>query len=266
MDKGKLIGQGRTAQIYRLENDRVLKLFRPDLSHKSVEREYIIGKLVTKAGVPAPQIYEMVQVDGRQGIVYQYVQGQTMLERIATKPLGVMTEGRRLAGIHHQIHQCRVDLVNQKDTLAAFIHKAHALDSHQRGKVLDCLCSLPGGNALCHGDFHPDNIMLSSQGAFVIDWQNATSGNPAADVARSSLLLRNGAPPPGTTRLEAGLLNILRWWFYGAYIREYYRSSNLTPQLVDPWILPVAAARLAEDLPPVEKQVLLRIVQRRLPT
>jgi uncharacterized protein (TIGR02172 family) len=263
--KGKLIGQGRTAEIYSLEDDKVLKLFRESLGHKSVEQEYLISKVVAEAGVPAPRIYEMVQVDGRQGIVCQHVQGQTMLDIIAGKPYRVLAEGRRLAQLHHQIHDCHItSLPSQKETLAAFISRASILERQHRDHILTYLARLSGGTTLCHGDFHPDNIIISPQGASVIDWQNATSGNPAADVARSSLLLRSGAPPPGTTGLEAGLLNLLRSGFYKAYIREYYRVSDLNPEQVDAWTLPVAAARLAEDLPGSEKQILLNIVLNKL--
>ena len=41
----------------------------------------------------------------------------------------------------------------------------------------------PERPALCHGDFHPFNVMLSPRGPIVIDWNNAHIGNPLEDVA-----------------------------------------------------------------------------------
>lgn len=54
-------------------------------------------------------------------------------------------------------------------------------------------------------DFHPDNVLLAARGPVIIDWPDATRGQPLADVARTSLLLRLGGLPPGWPRLCAPL-------------------------------------------------------------
>jgi len=261
MEKGKLIGQGRTAEIFALSNSRVLKLFRSDMAHKSVEKEFKIGKLLADTGVPAPIVHKLVTVEGRQGIISELIPGKTMLANLVAKPYAAGVQARKLASIHHQMHSCQADqLPNQKQTLATFINQVRVLSPIERHKILDYLDSLPEGNQLCHGDFHPDNVMVSFRVAVVVDWMNATSGDPAADVARTSLLLRDAALPPGTAGIKAKLLDILRSRFYSAYLREYLKISSLTVQQVEAWTLPVAAARLAEDLSQAEKEILLRIV------
>ncbi|KAA8746258.1 phosphotransferase family protein [Paenibacillus sp. UASWS1643] len=47
--------------------------------------------------------------------------------------------------------------------------------------------TLPDQQQICHGDFHPDNVMLSEAGDqyWVTDWMTGMSGDPAGDVARS---------------------------------------------------------------------------------
>ena len=43
---------------------------------------------------------------------------------------------------------------------------------------------------LCHGDFQPDNIIVTDDGKlYVLDWVHATQGNASADAARTYLLL-----------------------------------------------------------------------------
>ena len=50
---------------------------------------------------------------------------------------------------------------------------------------------------LCHGDLHPSNVILTRDGPVIVDWFDASRGDPVADVARSSLmLLGDGANPP----------------------------------------------------------------------
>lgn len=265
MKKGRLVGQGRTAEIFALEDKKVLKLFRADMAHKSVEKEYALGRTITQLGVPAPAIYAKVTLEDRQGIIYEHVTGKTMLEKISGSPWSVKHEARRLARLHYEIHRHRgAGLVSQKQNMLELISRASVLTNRELQQILDYLDCLPQGEMLCHGDFHPDNVMVSSQNAIVLDWMNAVSGCPAGDVARTVLLLRDAAPPPGTAGWRLGLLNTMRRAFLESYLREYYKISNLTPDQVEAWILPVAAARLTEDLPPWEKEILLRIIRQKL--
>lgn len=265
MKKGRLIGQGRTAEIFALEDNKVLKLFRADMAHKSVEKEFTLGRTITQLGVPAPAIYGKVTVEGRQGIIYEHVTGKTMLDYISARPMAAGVEAKRLASIHHEIHRHTiVGLPKQKEVLAESIRRAVILSARERRIILDRLYALPQGNQLCHGDLHPDNIMVSAQSAVVLDWMNATVGSPAADVARTILLLRDASPPPGTALWMIGLFRFLRKHFYASYIREYYRISDLTQAQIEPWLLPVAAARLTETLPQIEMKLLQQIVRRHL--
>ena len=43
---------------------------------------------------------------------------------------------------------------------------------------------------LCHGDFQPNNIIVTTDGTmYVLDWVHACLGNACADAARTYLLL-----------------------------------------------------------------------------
>ncbi|WP_308530680.1 aminoglycoside phosphotransferase family protein [uncultured Paenibacillus sp.] len=61
-------------------------------------------------------------------------------------------------------------------------------------EIMDYLKSLPDGTRLCHGDFHPENVMIGERN-WVIDWMTGMIGNPAGDVARTLLLFRFGTLP-----------------------------------------------------------------------
>ena len=41
----------------------------------------------------------------------------------------------------------------------------------------------PEGDRLVHLDLHPGNVLLARRGPVVIDWTNASGGDPALDVA-----------------------------------------------------------------------------------
>ena len=51
--------------------------------------------------------------------------------------------------------------------------------------LLEAIAEMPDGDRLCHGDFHPLNILGDTADPLIIDWPDARRGEPAADVCRS---------------------------------------------------------------------------------
>jgi aminoglycoside phosphotransferase (APT) family kinase protein len=119
-------------------------------------------------------------------------------------------------------------------------------DLAERG--MDALSRLPDGDRLCHGDFHPANIILAKQGPIVIDWPIATRGDAAADVARSLLILRIGELPPGSPMLLRTLEKVGRTVLLWRYTVSYMRAASIRRESIDRWTLPLAIARLSEGI------------------
>ncbi|MFF4268470.1 phosphotransferase [Streptomyces sp. NPDC001536] len=73
--------------------------------------------------------------------------------------------------------------------LAAFA--AGKIDAREAGVVLARLLrqlhALPG--RVVHLDLHPDNVMLTPAGPYVIDWANAEEGDPGLDWGMSAVIL-----------------------------------------------------------------------------
>lgn len=120
------------------------------------------------------------------------------------------------------------------------------------------LARLPDGEALCHGDCHPGNIIISAGGPVAIDWNDAATGHPLADVARTHLLLQiantpSQAQPP---------LERLRLQLCDTYLNHYLISTGRDRRELEDWQIPVAAARLAERVPGEEERILQMLAQR----
>jgi thiamine kinase-like enzyme len=62
--------------------------------------------------------------------------------------------------------------------LTRAIRNAPHLGDTLREKALSYLAALPDDKKICHGDFHPGNVLITDKGAIVIDWMTASSGNP----------------------------------------------------------------------------------------
>ncbi len=255
MSKGALIGEGRIAEIYAWGDNQVLKLFREWCVPDWVDYEAQIARTVHAAGAPAPAVGEVVDVDGRRGIIYECVDGAPMTRRITSKPWTLFRCARLLAELHATMHTCTVpDLPPLRQRLENKIRDAEPLPASWKTAALQALDQLPDDNVLCHGDFHPENVLMSPRGATIIDWPDATRGHPLADVARTSLLLRVGGLPPGAALRR--LLQSARAAFHAVYLRRYMQLRPASRSELAAWQLPVAAGRLSEDIPEERDQVL----------
>jgi len=265
------IGQGRTADIFEHPENagRVIKVCKPHIPEEDVRREFHIAALAFSLGVPTPQPFEIVRENGRWGIVFERATGESLLKRMLGKPWSFRRHARKLAALHHALHTRKLDgqqpadrlLPRQKDVLKQHILSASALSEDEKQIAIARLEQLPDGDRLCHGDFHPDNVMTGEKD-WMLDWVNGMRGHPAGDVARTVMLLSVGAMPPGTPRYVNMLANVYRKKIRDQYVKDYLKRSGMKAADIDRWLLPVAAARLNEQVPEEERRQLLNFVRR----
>ena len=249
MKKGPRIGVGRTAEVYAWGDHQILKLYRTDMPRAWVYHEARIGQIVAEAGVHAPAIGDTVEVDGRLGIIYERITGPAMLDALAHQPWRLPSLARQFAQVHATMHTClRPELPSQRQSLSRAVEYAPGLDDGTRQRLLKALDRMPGGESVCHGDYHPGNIILSLRGPIVIDWMTACHGPAATDVARTVLLLRIGALPEGTPLAQRVMTPLIRQAFLAAYLRAYRTLRSLSEDEIEAWLPILAAARLNEGI------------------
>ena len=63
------------------------------------------------------------------------------------------------------------------------------IDENTKYELLQRLQGMKNHQKLCHGDYHPSNVIVKDDGTiYVIDWAHVTQGNASADAARTYLL------------------------------------------------------------------------------
>jgi uncharacterized protein (TIGR02172 family) len=261
--KGTIIGKGRASEVFTWGNDQVLKLHRDPRAGAETEREFHTTAAVHKAGLPVPAVDRMVEAERRPGIVFERIEGPTMSQAMLSAPMGLFKMAESMAEIHAAMHSCEVpDLPARRDRLEIGIRAAEALTPDTREEVLKALAQLPDGNAVCHGDLWPDNVIMSPRGPIIIDWAGAARGDPLADVARTWLLNRLTQVPIPLP--ERKLVNSMRALFHSAYLSRYLKLSRGSRKQIAAWLLPVVAARLHERATEEEWPKLLRFIEDRI--
>lgn len=240
------LAQGRTAEIFAWPDGQVLKLYRPFVPAAWVMHETTLSRLVAELGIPAPAVGETMTVDGRPGTIYERIDGPSLLDTLFTQPWRLTAVACQLAELQFRLHTVSAPaLPPLHASLTQRIIDAPNLTDNLRSHALQTLEQLPDGDKVCHGDFHPGNIILAPRGPVIIDWMTATAGNPLADVARTSMMLRYGEVPPGALK---SVISLLRALLHRNYLNQYRQRFAFSPDDLRAWMLPVMAARLWEDI------------------
>lgn len=251
--------------MYDYGQGQVLKLFYEGLPEHQIEAEYQAGLIVRRAGIPAPAPIARIRHGERMGIVYEKVAGTTMLAALAQRPGEVADRAGQMAALHAHMHSRPASgLPAQKMLLGERIGQASLLTNEEKARVLALLDRLPDGDRLCHGDYHPDNIILGAgdEQAWIIDWMTGMSGHPAGDAARTALLLHYGTVPDGASEEVVEWLARMRAELLEEYLRTYTQHTGTTREYIAQWMPPVAAARLCEWIPEAEKEVLAAFIRQ----
>ena len=243
---GSLIAVGRTSKIFRYGNDAVAKVLNPQVPDHWAAIEASFTRSVRSLGVPAPEVLDVIAVDGRPAVVFEYVEGPSMWDRMSTDPGAIVGLAREFAEMQRLIHSIGVPegLPGMASRRCGKIAEVDAVTEAERLLAIDMTIALPRGAALLHGDFHPGNILLGASGLVVIDWFDASVGHPVADVACTELLidpdwLTDWQHLPGATPATLRTLS-------EAYATEMADLIEIHGERLDRWRAVTALSRLAE--------------------
>ena len=148
---GPVLAVGTTADIYLLDDDRILRRYREahDLS-----REVEIMRHLRSHGFPVPEVYAAEGLD----LVMERLHGPTMLQALAAGEISLPDGGQLLADLHRRLHA--VPPPDGED------------------------------DVVVHLALHPANVILSEKhGPVLIDWANARTAPADLDIAVTAVII-----------------------------------------------------------------------------
>jgi aminoglycoside phosphotransferase (APT) family kinase protein len=245
---GDIVARGTRSSVHAYGPGAVAKVPVPSTPEGWIQYEARYAEAARAAGAPAPRLLGLEQIGGRTASVWERVDGTSMWQLVVDRPGRSGELGRMLADVHHALFMLvpPVTLPRQRDRLVSKIRRAAATVDPSLARALAALPAQAAAR-LCHGDLHPSNVILGRDGAVIVDWFDASRGDPVADVARSSVtLLSDGAsaPPhlPGSDPATLGALT-------GAYLARLRERLDFDDDLLARWEAVSAVARLAEGVP-----------------
>lgn len=234
IDGLEMIGAGANGWVYRLDEERIVKIYNPLTNPlEKIVREKQVARDAFIAGIPSALSFDMVRVGDGYGIVYEMIDAHTLGETIALEPERLEEYATRMASLLRELHatefapgtlpDARINLHSWVDVAERSGYYADNVIATAR-KVIK---SIPPRNTFIHGDFHPGNIMVTSDDEFLlIDMGDASVGDPIIDLLGSYQIMRVAANHPGGAERYMSLSMEQSNRVWETFMRSYYGISD----------------------------------------
>jgi aminoglycoside phosphotransferase (APT) family kinase protein len=217
---------------------------------EQAHREAVVQGWCAEQGFPAPTVLTVLAPDELFGLPAQVMErapGTTMLAALSARPWRAFALVRQLAGVQRALHALPLDgwpcstepqeLVDKRLALprrvAPEVGDPALTAAVARAATLTATASA-GPLVVCHGDFHPLNVMVDGDRASVIDWTDAGLGPREADVARTRLIFHIAAIAANSP-VERAALRVAGPRLAGRYLRAYEAGAPLDPRRLTAW-------------------------------
>lgn len=173
-----------------VENGLVYKVFNEGFNKADVLNEALNLARVEQTGLRIPTLVEVKVIDGNWALVTKNIEGKTMEELLEENPSEEDDLLERFVDVQIHIQSMRCPLLQKhRDKMNRKVCLTE-LSSTLRYDLHNRIEAMPKYNCLCHGDYNPTNVIISSKDglAYIVDWAHATQGNAEADAARTYMM------------------------------------------------------------------------------
>lgn len=183
----KLIGSGFTGDVYRMDEETVLKVFHPTTSFDMViSKENEKARNAFIAGVPTAIPYDIVKVGDCYGTVYEMLDAKELVSVIAQDKEHLDDHVKSFAKVVKDMHTIKSDPKKfgpvKYESIGALQYLAQVLTDEETKKLTELYQSIPDRDTFVHGDCHPGNVMVRDGEMMFIDLGTAGTGHPIFDM------------------------------------------------------------------------------------
>jgi len=203
--------------------------------------------LAFASGVPVPKVLSVHSYGEWSTMLMQWAKGQTVLEELVDHPENAYLLGMEFGKVQAIIHSGRTSI--SAVTLKGWIEPA---TDEERELLKRLQQTTVQKDRLLHLDYHPLNVLTDGcTVTAVIDWANASIGDPRFDLARTMSILRLEKLNPVLVSIREAIAEFELGWKEG-YEQAMGRSAFESMPLYYAWaglrmIRDLAGRRMEED-------------------
>lgn len=194
----KVLGQGVEGTVYRLDPETIVKVYRVGTDPKTIEREKANAQAAFLLGIPTAISYDVVDVDGCLGVVYELLDADDLTTLINNEPERRDELVSEFARLLKECHTIELDTQkfadNRLQTLSSLDYLSRDFFSNDEiEKLKAVVANIPPSQHFCHGDAHLGNVMVQNGEMLFIDMARIGTGHPVFDLMSMYLMLKMNA-------------------------------------------------------------------------
>ena len=172
------------SKIYR-DGHKLIKVYLSD-PYEYVEQAYLRQKYIHDAGLPVPAVYGIKKINEVEtALEMEYLEGEPLVHMYEGKGEAEAIKAMQIM-VNLQCQMNAIDASGLPNLTNFYVHEITTtpyLTEQRKESLLALMKKLDKGKTnLCHGDIHPYNIMYDDDKYWIIDWEDAGKGDPAADA------------------------------------------------------------------------------------
>ncbi len=181
----RIIGRGTFGTVYRLDDERVVKVYNTDrpVSMEGIEKEKRLAREVFVKGIPTALSFDVVHTEEGYGLVFELLEANTVLDYMFSHPEKEDEMTDKICAMLRKLHSAELlgdNVASMKNMLLRMSGAAgKVFTEEEMGRFRKLIADTPERHTMIHGDFHPGNIMIDKNGELVlIDVGDMSTSHP----------------------------------------------------------------------------------------
>lgn len=232
LDGLTMIGKGAKGEVYRYDDELIVKVYNKNNQFKDIERENELAKKALIAGIPTAISFGIVTIDDRYGSLFELIDSDTMSHLIAKDPSRVTYYAKIMADYALQIHSTdgtEMHLPSYMSEIYRWIDTGIGrIDQDLTQKVTQLINSIPERTTVIHGDFHTGNIMKQRDEFLLIDMDRLSTCHPIAELSGLyTFYVAYGELDPSMVESFMGFSYATSKAFFEEFLHNYLQTDDM---------------------------------------
>ena len=238
------LGEGGNGAVYRLDEDKIVKVYKPWMELSAIDRERSFAKTAFVNGIPSVIAYDVVKVGDCLGVVFEMLKSDTLGHAMRDNPEKLEQYVDQYVELAKTLHSTHVPAGSFTRIQEVMHERANNLGKWCSAEEIALLHSIiddiPEADTVTHNDLHPGNIMIQDGELVLIDMPEVTMGPPICDLTSifrdmisapqtQSNVIEGSVGMPADLILKAGNLFFMKYTGITdpAALGEYFKKLGL---------------------------------------
>ena len=187
VDGLEVIGRGFFGTVYRIDAERIVKVYKGEESIPMIENEKKMAQKAFVSGIPTAISYDIVKVGEDYGSVFELLNARTFHELAQSNAMPLPELIGKYTELLKIVHATRLEkgtFPSYRERFLAYLEviAKHLTDQQYEG-LKKLLTDMADENTVVHGDIQMKNVMMVDGEPMLIDMDTLGLGNPVFEFA-----------------------------------------------------------------------------------